>query len=99
MRWSNSIPVPSRPVSSSRAGSARYRVLSTGYWLLLATVRFSAAAPPADEKHVSVYSPVATYTLPVLDRAGHEYVGLLELLEPLGRVSSETQGIALATPL
>ena len=39
-----------------------------------------------------VYSPVAIYTLPVLDRAGHEYVGLLELLEPLGRVSTESKG-------
>ena len=51
-----------------------------------------AAAPSTDEKHISVYSPVAIYTLPVLDRGGHEYVGLLELLEPLGRVRSETQG-------
>jgi N-acetylmuramoyl-L-alanine amidase len=58
----------------------------------LATVTLLSAAPSADEKHISVYSPVATYTLPVLDRAGREYVGLLELLEPLGRVSSESDG-------
>jgi N-acetylmuramoyl-L-alanine amidase len=51
-----------------------------------------SAAPSADEKHISVYAPVASYTLPVLDRAGREYVGLLELLEPLGRVSSESNG-------
>ena len=49
-------------------------------------------APSADDKHVSVYSPVASYTLPVLDRAGREYVGLLELLEPLGRVSTQSEG-------
>jgi N-acetylmuramoyl-L-alanine amidase len=60
--------------------------------ILLASVTLLSAAPPADEKHISVYSPVAIYTLPVLDRGGHEYVGLLELLEPLGRVSSESQG-------
>jgi N-acetylmuramoyl-L-alanine amidase len=60
--------------------------------ILLATVTLLAAAPSADEKHISVYSPVAIYTLPVLDRGGHEYVGLLELLEPLGRVRSQTQG-------
>ena len=53
---------------------------------------FLSAAPAADEKHVSVYSPVAIYTLPVLERASHEYVGLLELLEPLGRVRTETDG-------
>jgi N-acetylmuramoyl-L-alanine amidase len=60
--------------------------------ILLATVTLLSAAPSADEKHLSVYSPVAIYTLPVLDRAGREYVGLLELLEPLGRVSSQTDG-------
>ncbi len=60
--------------------------------ILLASVAFLSAAPAADEKHISVYSPVATYSLPVLDRAGHEYVGLLELLEPLGRVSTRTDG-------
>ena len=60
--------------------------------ILLATLTLLSAAPSADEKHISVYSPVAIYTLPVLDRDGQEYVGLLELLEPLGRVSSESQG-------
>jgi N-acetylmuramoyl-L-alanine amidase len=49
-------------------------------------------SPSADEKHISVYSPVAVYTVPIVDRAGREYVGLLELLEPLGRVTSETLG-------
>jgi N-acetylmuramoyl-L-alanine amidase len=63
--------------------------------LLLASVTFLSAAPAADEKNLSVYSPVAIYTLPVLERAGHEYVGLLELLEPLGRVSSESNGRSL----
>ncbi|MGB6383943.1 MAG: N-acetylmuramoyl-L-alanine amidase, partial [Terriglobales bacterium] len=60
--------------------------------ILLAGATLLSAAPSTDERHVSVYSPVATYTLPVLERAGHEYVGLLELLEPLGRVSSESDG-------
>jgi N-acetylmuramoyl-L-alanine amidase len=60
--------------------------------ILLATLTLLSAAPSAEEKHISVYSPVATYTLPVLERAGHAYVGLLELLEPLGRVSSHTDG-------
>ncbi len=65
--------------------------------ILLASATFlstAPATPPAatdNEKHISVYSPVAVYTLPVLDRAGHEYVGLLELLEPLGRVSSQSE--------
>jgi N-acetylmuramoyl-L-alanine amidase len=60
----------------------------------LATITLLSAAPnalpSADEKRISVYSPVAIYSLPVLERAGHEYVGLLELLEPLGRVRSQS---------
>jgi N-acetylmuramoyl-L-alanine amidase len=60
--------------------------------LSLAILTLLAAATPADEKQLSVYAPVATYALPIHERAGHEYVGLLELLEPLGRVSSETSG-------
>ena len=60
--------------------------------ILLAALPLLSAVPSAEEKHISVYSPVAIYTLPVVDRGGHEYVGLLELLEPLGRVSSESQG-------
>jgi len=64
--------------------------------ILLAVLTVLSAAPSAllsaDEKHVSVYSPVAIYTLPVLDRAGREYVGLLELLEPLGRVRTQSEG-------
>ena len=59
---------------------------------LLALLTLLSAAPAADEKHLSVYSPVAIYTVPVLDRAGREYAGLLELLEPLGRVSSKSEG-------
>jgi N-acetylmuramoyl-L-alanine amidase len=60
--------------------------------ILLVILTLLSAAPSADEKHISVYSPVAIYTLPVLDRAGREYVGLLELLEPLGRVRTQSEG-------
>src|SRR5271157_5356339 len=88
MRW-NSKTSTQYPVPGSQ-WKVRSWVLSIGYWVLLASVTFLSAAPAADEKHISVYSPVAIYTLPVLDRAGHEYVGLLELLEPLGRVSSQS---------
>lgn len=67
--------------------------------LLAGTIILSAATLASDngndrnnDKHISVYSPVAFYSLPLLDRGGHEYVGLLELLDPLGRVSSQSQG-------
>jgi len=60
--------------------------------IIWAILTLLSAAPSADEKHISVFSPVAIYTLPVLDRAGREYVGLLELLEPLGRVRTQSEG-------
>jgi N-acetylmuramoyl-L-alanine amidase len=63
--------------------------------ILLAAFTLPSAAPSApsaDEKQISVFSPVASYTLPILERSGRDYVGLLELLEPLGRVSTETNG-------
>jgi N-acetylmuramoyl-L-alanine amidase len=59
---------------------------------VLAGMTLLAAAGPSEEKHISVYSPAAIYTVPILERAGHEYVGLLELLDPLGRVSSQSNG-------
>jgi N-acetylmuramoyl-L-alanine amidase len=49
----------------------------------------SSAAP---EKHLSVYSVAANYSLPLVQRDGRGYVGLLELLEPLGKVSSKSDG-------
>lgn len=68
--------------------SPEYKTLG----ILLSTLIFVAAAPPNAEKHISVYSNVATYTLPVADRNGREYVGLLEILEPLGRVNAGSEG-------
>ncbi len=49
-----------------------------------------SAAPP--EKHLSVYSTAANYSLPIVQRQGRDYVGLLELLEPLGTVSAKVDG-------
>ena len=44
------------------------------------------------EKHLSVYSVAANYAVPLVQREGRTYVGLLELLEPLGRVSAKADG-------
>jgi N-acetylmuramoyl-L-alanine amidase len=64
------------------------------FWRLIATailsfavLALSAAAP---EKHLAVYSTVATYSLPIVQREGREYVGLLELLDPLGTVRAKS---------
>ena len=56
---------------------------------MLVAVVLSAASP---EKHLSVYSTAANYSLPVVQRQGRDYVGLLELLEPLGAVSAKLEG-------
>jgi len=57
--------------------------------LLLVCTIFSSGA---SEKHLSVYSVAANYSLPLAQREGHDYVGLLELLEPLGKVSAKADG-------
>ena len=58
-------------------------------FVLLSSPLFPGYA--ADEKRISVYSNVANYTLPVIEREGHEYVGFLEVLDPLGTVSAQAQ--------
>jgi N-acetylmuramoyl-L-alanine amidase len=57
--------------------------------IVLFAILSSGAAP---EKHLSVYSTAANYSLPVVQREGRDYVGLLELLEPLGSVSARADG-------
>lgn len=53
---------------------------------------FLLAVSAAPEKHLSIYSVAANYSLPIVQRQGREYVGLLELLEPLGKVSAKAEG-------
>ncbi|MGC2198409.1 MAG: hypothetical protein WA628_27305, partial [Terriglobales bacterium] len=50
-------------------------------------------AGSADEKKIAIYATVTNYSLPVVDRDSREYVGLLEAIEPLGNVSSRTDGL------
>ena len=57
--------------------------------MLVSTFLLSGAS---SEKHLSVYSIAANYSLPLVQRENREYVGLLELLEPLGKVSSKADG-------
>jgi len=79
---------------TSRAESVGHRAIRARAWRVLVlcavvSLLLSAAGP---EKHLSVYSVAANYALPIAQREGHDYVGLLELLEPLGRVSAKTEG-------
>ncbi len=57
--------------------------------LLMLTV----SAGSADENKIAVFSPAANFSISVVDRDGREYAGLFEALEPLGQVSSRTDGL------
>lgn len=54
--------------------------------LISSTAIFLSGSP--DERRITIYSKVANYSLRVLERNDSEYVGLLEVLEPLGTVST-----------
>jgi len=56
---------------------------------LISAILLSAAPP---EKHLVVFSIAANYSLPLVQREGRVYVGLLEFLEPLGKVSAKLEG-------
>ncbi len=58
--------------------------------ILMASTLLLYSSP--EEKRISLYSKAANYSLPVLDRNGDEYVGLLEVFEPLGTVSAKASG-------
>lgn len=67
--------------------NSRFRTLMRLSALILLSAMLVSGAPP--EKHLSVYSVAANYSLPVVQQDGRDYVGLLELLEPLGRVTAK----------
>jgi N-acetylmuramoyl-L-alanine amidase len=86
-------PRTTDPRSTHSHGTAprhlRPRLWLAGAPLLLAAILLLAAVP---EKHLSVYSTAANYSLPLTQRDRRDYVGLLELLEPLGKVSAKSDG-------
>ncbi len=58
---------------------------ATSTWLL----RVNAQGEP---KQLAVFSPQNTYSIPIMDEKGLPYVGLVELLEPLGAVEARRDG-------
>jgi N-acetylmuramoyl-L-alanine amidase len=68
------------------------------YSAALSTVSFIlllAALPagPAGEKRIAIYAQALTFSVPVVDRDGREYVGLFEILEPIGTATSRGDGL------
>lgn len=78
----------------SRTHTARHLPV-TIHWrhwvvLLALVAAFVGSAWSQNEgKQLTVYTARTGYSLPVVDRDGREYVGLGELLEPLGEVSAK----------
>jgi len=65
-------------------------VLFGGSARLVRQSTVQAQTPPATQ--LSVYSPQTFYTVPLLNLNGQPYVGLAELLEPLGSVEVKPDG-------
>lgn len=102
MRWTDlsrgagycSAGVPSAIAGASRPRRHNRLTLPVLSLIALSTILFftivlSGAAP---EKRLSIYSTAANYSLPIIQREGRDYIGLLELLEPLGSVTARTDG-------
>jgi N-acetylmuramoyl-L-alanine amidase len=95
MRWSK--PTPRRLVAPASRRLSRGRpVPAVGALLAFTAAIFLASAlllySSPEEKRISIYSTAANYSLPVLERNGDEYIGLLEVFEPLGAVSAKANG-------
>jgi N-acetylmuramoyl-L-alanine amidase len=52
----------------------------------------SVHAQAPEQNQVSVYSPQTSYSVPLLDVKGQPYIGVVELLEPLGAVDARPDG-------
>ena len=61
------------------------------FFSLLVVVGGLVVSASPDEKRISIYSPVANYSLGVAERDNRDYVGLLEILEPLGTVNARME--------
>lgn len=87
------------PTGASSAGAAEtgfrrtrprgFSFFAISLLLLLLCVPLPSQSEP---KQITVYSAQTVYSLPVTDREGKEYVGLAELLEPLGSISAKLDG-------
>jgi len=94
MRWSKLLRLVA-PAFGRRGRPAAIWLLTFTTAILLASALLLYSTP--EEKRISIYSNAANFSLPVLDRNGDEYIGLLELFEPLGAVSAKTNGKICAT--
>jgi N-acetylmuramoyl-L-alanine amidase len=90
MPWSK----PRRPVAPASGRLSRGRLVPASLVFIAASLLASTLLlySSPEEKRITIYSNAANYSLPVLERNGDEYIGLLEVFEPLGSVSAKTNG-------
>jgi N-acetylmuramoyl-L-alanine amidase len=92
MRWTShgrSVGVPPALGWASRPTIAGTSLVAACGLILICASLLSGAPP---EKHLTVYSVAANYSLLLVQREGKQYVGLLEVLEPLGKVDAKLDG-------
>ena len=78
-----------RPRSIAIAGSLLFALGALSTHLHRQSI---VLAQPREASPLSVYSRQAFYTVPVLVQNGQPYIGLVELLEPLGTVNARIDG-------
>jgi N-acetylmuramoyl-L-alanine amidase len=59
---------------------------------LAAALWIAPAARTQSEKHLTIYAPAALYSVPVTSYDGKDYIGLADVLEPLGSVEAREDG-------
>jgi N-acetylmuramoyl-L-alanine amidase len=87
---SNPAIVHSSETRTEGAFRAFFRVRLAPLVLILATLMSTGNA--AEQKRLAIFSVAANYYVPVVERDGRDYVGVVEMLDPLGTVSAQNQG-------
>jgi len=87
MRW-----IRKKPGAEHVAQVPRPRNLALAIAAILISISILVVSRASSEKHLTVYSVAANYSLTLVQREGRDYVGILEVLEPLGKVSAKSDG-------
>ncbi len=98
MQLSSILPLMDQRLICSTSRELRQKYLSALQWTCAAVVMLLAVASLlpsgvlAQEKKLSVYTPQSNYSVSLVEQNGAEYVGLVDLLEPMGRVEARPDG-------
>ena len=74
-------------VERTRAPLRSWRKWLSSRWLIVFLLLTSLSLS-AQEKRLSVYAPQMFYQVSISDRGKDAYVGLFDILEPIGRVEA-----------